>query len=301
MKSIRFRFTRLSLGALCLAGMAGCGDSSYEEGYDDGLVEGYETGYNEGVRDGTSKTTLKYESQWGLTGLGLGTLLGGGLVALLTRRYLAERYRAWSNRKQVSKWVGQCEVELDDDINARVVQIGRRKQRLEEELEQGGGRLVAAANVPLIGSLSELDDGVLKLATLMQQLRNIRNEVGIDPLSANERVTQLRGSIERAESSAQRAELEQALAVERQKLSAAERNQANLRRCEMKLDSLHAFLDRLIMEIGNMRTLEEQGAFEQFEGQVGQELDQLRQTYEKTLSNLLDTDQERLDARLVSE
>jgi hypothetical protein len=281
------------VGVVLALGLGGCDnsaetDEAYNRGLEKGLAEGFDLGYQEGKQEGKKTTTLKYETQWGLTGLSVGALLGAGLVALLTQGYLSERYRAWSNRKTIAKWMGACEVDLDADVQERVVQIASRKRRLEEELAKGGGRLIASANAPLVGTLAGMNRGVLRLATLLQQLRGIRDEVGVDEGKAKERVAMFESALARTGSDFERAEIAQSLAIERQKLDASLKNRENIRRCEMKLESLHGFLDRLLIEMGNMRTLEQQGSFEQYEGRVGAELEQLRRTYEVTLANLLE-------------
>ncbi len=267
-------------------GLTGCTDT-YEQGYKDGLAEGYETGYNEGTRDGSSLTALKYESQWGLWGLFSGTLLGGAIVALLTRRYIAAEFQKWRRRREVTLALRKTEVDFDEDIFERVVAVGIRKRRLEEELSRDGGHLMGAAQVPLVGTLAGFEDGVLKVATLLQQLRRIRTEVTVDDAKQHARLKRLEQSLSHTADHAERNEITGALEIERQKTEAAKKNAANIRRCELKLESLNTFLDNLIIHVGNIRTAEEQSAFDNFESQVSGEIAALQRTYEETLRNLL--------------
>ena len=52
------------------------------------------------------------------------------------------------------------------------------------------------------------------------------------------------------------------------------------------LEMLEGFLDNLIMSVGNMRAVEQQGAFERFEREVSEEVARMENVFEEALADL---------------
>ena len=115
--------------AFCLVGCDG-GEKAYAKGWNDG----YEEGRVAGVEAGKAEAEVDHQTRWGWIGLGIGALRGGAVVALLTRKYLAEQWRRRQRRKEVERFVGTCKAELDADLHADVMVIARKKAALRDRL-----------------------------------------------------------------------------------------------------------------------------------------------------------------------
>jgi len=282
-KALRYA---LGAGLLAAALLAGCQDD-YEKGYEAGLSEGYETGYARGAEIGAMATAVRYEGGWGLVGLAVGFLVGVLLILLFTRRYVLSEWGKWSRRRQVSALLSQCGVDLDPDLHERLMRLGVRKRKLAAELSRSDGKLVEMVYDRVRLDLRQMDDSIVQLGGLLQHLRDIHAEAPLDVALLEQRI----GDLERQRASASveddAAVIEEAVEVERRRLDAARKNAANRRRCELKLDMLEGFLDDLTITAGNLRTIEQQEAFEQFENKVSREVSELGAVFERALTDLL--------------
>ena len=275
----------LCLVSLVLLCLVGCGDA-YKDGYKKGLADGYEVGYDEGKEAGATQTAVAYEGRWSVIGLPIGLIIGGALVALFTRRFIASEYGKWRRRRRVAALLAKCTVDLDTDLYERVLRTGLRKQKLEEELERADGKLVEVFHDRIHESLRAMNDSIVKVAGLMQQLMTIRDEVALDEEAVRKRIVDLEETLGRIDNVDEAIEIKEAIEIEASRIRAAARNEENIHRCDLKLTMLDCFLDNLIITVGNMRTIEEQDSFERFERDVSREVENLESVFENALASL---------------
>ena len=83
-----------------------------------------------------------------------------------------------------------------------------------------------------------------------------------------------------------RGDIQDALQVEKRRAETLRRNVENMDRCAMKLDTLGSFLDHLAMTVENLRTVQEEDAFERFEGQVSREIEDLERVCDRAMKEL---------------
>jgi len=223
-------------------------------------------------------------------GLGVGFLVGAVLVIFITRRYIASERAKARRRRKVAKLLSACPMDLDPDLHARVMQIGLRKRRLEEELERTSGKLTEMVYHRVSLHLKQMDDAIVQLASLLQKLWNIRKEIDFKEKDVEKKIAKLAKNRESAATEEERKEIDDAIEVEKRRLDSAEKNFENIRRCDRKLTMLDSFLDNLIISTGNMRTIELQDSFERFEESVGKEVSDLEAIFERTLSELAGAD-----------
>lgn len=291
MKTTRLRH---NIKAACLAlfalgCLAGCGktyEEAYDEGHKDGHDAGFQEGYAEGKKTGAAQTAANYETKWGFIGLPIGLLIGGALVAFFTREFIASQYQAWKRRRKVTTLLTHSPVDLDPDLHDRVMQIGLRKKKLEDELARDNGKLVETFHGRIHLRLRNMDDSIVKIAALLQQLKTIRHEVAVDERAVRRNIAKLQKTLDGLDKGSEASEIEEAIEIETARLRAAAKNEENIRRCDLKLSMLNGFLDNLIITVGNMRTIEEQDTFERFEHEVSQEVEQLENVFESALANL---------------
>ena len=268
--------------------LCGCSsdDERLERAHKDGYRQGHRQGLLEGVQQGDREATKRYETRAAWRGMALGILIGAGMLALATRKHIGERYRAARDARQVRRLLSECPKELDEDIRERILDIGLRKRRLEEELKTDESVLVAQLFANVSYRLKQMDTGIVRLATLLQQLRDTEKRVSVDRKAVTRRLAELKRQQGKAGGEREREALEQALEVETLRLQTLEQTTGNMRRCELKLDTLSAFVDNLQMAVGNLRTVEAQDAFERFETEVGQSVKDLESFFDRTLGQL---------------
>lgn len=273
---------------LGLTGLTGCAsdDEKLERAREEGYRQGHRAGIQEGITLGTKDATARYERHGALRGLLIGILLGAGVLALATRKYIAARYRGVHQRRQVKALLSDCETELDDDIYQRVVNIGLRKNALVEQLRQDKSVLVSQLFSSVSYRLKQMDTGIVRLAALLQQLRTSMKNLTGDEQTVRKSIAELRKREETADSALEKEELQQAIAVETLRFETLGRTAENIRRCDLKLSTLSSFLDNLTLSVGNLRTVEEQDSFERFEAEVGRGMQDLESFFERTLGEL---------------
>jgi hypothetical protein len=267
------------LGAvgLCLAS-AGCGESR-EKVYSQGWNEGYREGLAEGRKEGAVRAEANHQGKWGLIGLAIGGALGAAVVALATRKHLADQWQRRRRRKEVERFIGTCRVDLDSELHAEVMGIARKKASLVDRLDHDDGPLIAALHDRLRPEFVRLDTRLLELAALLQQLRDLRRET-VTGAAARARVCPSgSGETELPESAALRG-------LEERRRNELRKNSANIERCESQLAGLATFLDELHMRLGNLKTIEQADAFERFEKDAGEEIDALASVFASTLASL---------------
>lgn len=283
----------LTLAAVLSLLAVGC-KSNYQKGYDKGYKKGYsegrEDGYEKGKSIGALETTARYEASGGLAGAAVGFALGAGLALLFTRRYVASEYRKFRRRRKVSTLLSRCEVDLDEDLYKRLVKLGERKQKLQEDMERDKGTLVEAAYGRVHSRLKRMDDRMVRLAGLLQQLRNIGDEVPLNENAIQRGIAKLEARREEAVNPKEKEEIAEAVEMEKRRLNAALKNKENIRRCDLKLNMLDSFLENLTVAVGNMRTIEQQDAFERFEEDVSKEVADLEILFDRALSELAGAD-----------
>ncbi len=251
----------------------------------------YKQGYNKGYADGLSRgqavqiPTTKYA----IRGFVFGILLGAVVVVYPSRRLIAAEFRKWRRKHQMRRLLGNCAVNLDPDIYSRVLEIGLRKKRLEDDIERDGGKFIQMFDVKMRAHLQRMGESIVELATLMQQLRDTRAQIAGDEAASTAEIKRLEGLARQSSDDKEKTDLEEAIAVHRMKLAALHKNEVNSRRSEVKLSTLSGFLDNLIIEMANMRTLQSHEVFEKFEQEVCKEIEHLENVVERTLADLAKT------------
>jgi len=255
----------------------GCPDRDYNA---------YKKGYDKGYKEGRSEAVALYERSGVTRGFFVGVLIGGAIIAFFTRKYIAAEYRRFHRKRQMKRVLGACGIPLDPDIHQRVLEIGIRKKKLQDDLQRDNGRFVELFGDKMHEHLDRMGRCIVDLATLMQQLRNMRGEISGDEAVCREEISRLQGLAEQSADPSEKAEFNEAIAIQNMKLAALEKSQANARRSEAKLSTLSGFLDKLIIETANMRTLESHDVFEKFEHAVCREIEHLESVLENALADL---------------
>lgn len=279
----------IGLLALVLAALAGCGrsdNSAVRQAEERGYHAGFEQGEKAGYRRGVMAAERALEWRWGWIGLLAGGSAGLGLVTLFRWRAISEEKRRRRNRREVERLVKQCDIDLDDALHREVTAIGRKRAALEEKLSQDESPLVREFRERLGSCFRQMDDQLIRLATLLQQLRHIQENMNLEPRELERQIRELEGDRGGTCNADERQGLEAAIEAKRRTLTEVMTSQSNIRRCEHKLAALDSFLDHLTMRLGNLKTVEEYDAFTQYEGEVGKELDGLQETIQRTLSEL---------------
>ena len=264
-------------------------EDGYTSGHEIGRALGRDEGYAKGREDGAHETTVEYEKQGATVGLLVGLLVGAGLVVFLTRRYVIAELRDATRRRRVKKLFGGRGAPLEEPLYSEVLSIGLRKQALEDEMAGDPGELVRELRERLRPNFALMGKRIVQLAGLLQSLRSEQKSISLDEVALGRRITELDARLSALEPGPERSQVEEALHIERRALDAFRKNTANIRRCELKLTSFRSLLDGIAMELGNLRALDQDDAFDRFAEQVHRAVDELDQTFQIALAELAET------------
>lgn len=245
--------------------LAGCGGSDdWDCGYQEGFERGYEAGLAEGRAEGTAILN-ELGQQWGLIGLAVGLLLGALVLTVVSRKDLARRWRAWTTRRALARRLAQSRLAFDPDVQALLFEIGDKRRQVLDAFGQDRALLVDQAFDRVRTQLTGMNQQVVRLAEVLQGLRDARKSLGHEPRGRAGGVVLEPGENVR---------------------EALTKNAENANRCWQRLVETRQFLDHLILSVANLKLLQAHDTLESPEKDLADELHRLERTYEATLQEL---------------
>jgi hypothetical protein len=229
-----------------------------QAGYDAGYALGYQkahqeqaNAYNAGYEAARSDLKRGLFLTYGLTGLLLGA--GGGLtgVAILNRKTLTARIRAFQKQQTLKKAFARLPANLSPELALTAEQLAKTYGNIWDQLHTAKGHTVERYAQQWQPQLQTLMDKAVNLMELIQELETAR--ANVNPPQLDQTIVDLQHAIRRTRDEDLRNETMKALRRAKQTQTDLAQTTQNLTHCKTALQGMTRMLDSLHLKISNIK------------------------------------------------
>lgn len=212
------------------------------KGFEAGLAEGQERGFARGRKEGRAAALMR----WTPVGVGVGALLGFGVLLWIRRETIAKARAERDRQAALTAAFGRLPTGLDAASRARLESILTQRQALDRAFATATTPAAIDLKAHLQPRLDRLGETIVELSALTARLRAaLRDTPVADVAAIKAREAELADETDPQ----LRAALESSIAAQRRVIDARTRAETGLKRCEVQLEAIEAFLGHARMSV----------------------------------------------------
>lgn len=220
-----------------------------EAGFAEGQARGFEVGWNEGHEKGVLKGREEGRAQiifWAPVGLAAGIALGLLIAGVMRRSQLADARQQKAHQAAFEKVFGRSASGVAPEVAARFERLKLLRGAVDQALSDATGAGSEDLRAYLTPRLSQVEENINTLSGLTARLQAALKET---PADAAAILAQREATLADAADPALQDALTQSIAAQRRAVQARERAETGLKRCDLQLEAIEAFLSHARMSI----------------------------------------------------
>jgi hypothetical protein len=230
-----------------------------EAGFAEGQARGFDVGWNEGHDKGFEKGRQEGRAQvifWAPIGLGAGIALGLLIAGVIRRSQLTEARRQKAHQATFEKVFGRSASGVSPTVTARFERLKLLRDAVGQALTDAAGAGAADLHAYLAPRLIQVEENITTLSGLTARLQAALTETPADAAAV---LAEREAALEKESDPSLRDALAQSVSAQRRAVEARQRAETGLKRCDLQLEAIEAFLSHARMSIATTQAEESAG------------------------------------------